>query len=227
MKTSFGQALYNLARIPSVQRVLEIGTWKGGGSSLCLASGLRDGYKGANGASMITIEGFEAFHQEARKTLEQYPVRCLLGSASDPNRIATIEQVRKWSKDTLNGGKVAGAPESEWSKWHLLDAQVAATYEVGLVKPLCKKYRKYSHSTGNASHASAFDLVLLDGAEFMGPADFITVYTHCRPRFIAMHDTLAFKNWMPREWLMDGKYPGYHLFQEERTGPGWSIFERG
>lgn len=37
METAFGKVLYNLAKSDAVELVLETGTWKGGGSSLCIA----------------------------------------------------------------------------------------------------------------------------------------------------------------------------------------------
>ena len=54
MGSEFGKELYGMASRPDVKKVLELGTWKGGGSSLCLAKGLRD-----TSGFMITVEAFQ------------------------------------------------------------------------------------------------------------------------------------------------------------------------
>lgn len=56
MGTSFGQALYSLAKQSDVKKVLEIGTWFGGGSTLCLAKGLKESDPSMKEKVLYTIE---------------------------------------------------------------------------------------------------------------------------------------------------------------------------
>eukprot|EP00003_Mantamonas_plastica_P022665 TRINITY_DN389_c0_g1_i1.p1 TRINITY_DN389_c0_g1~~TRINITY_DN389_c0_g1_i1.p1 ORF type:complete len:165 (+),score=7.96 TRINITY_DN389_c0_g1_i1:307-801(+) len=48
MNTGFGQELNKLAKQDDVELFLEIGTWFGGGSSLCIAKGLKETNKDGN-----------------------------------------------------------------------------------------------------------------------------------------------------------------------------------
>ena len=106
--TSFGVALSAIAALPNVRRVLELGTWYGGGSTVNLARGIRDSAVAtiahSLGASaptnncieragavpgtiercchslVVTVEVFEPAWEHARRYLRDWPVWCVRGS---------------------------------------------------------------------------------------------------------------------------------------------------
>ena len=104
--TAFGDALQAIAMKPDVRRVLEIGTWYGGGSTVNLGRGIRDSWRKtlANSLSLsqgsdnceehpkdggierccyslvMTLEVFEPAWEHARRYLRDLPVHCIRGS---------------------------------------------------------------------------------------------------------------------------------------------------
>jgi hypothetical protein len=104
--TSFGAALSAIASLPEVKRVLELGTWYGGGSTVNLVKGVRDSARstlarslgasapsdncveqmGASGMErcchslVVTVEVFEPAWEHARRYLREWPVWCVRGS---------------------------------------------------------------------------------------------------------------------------------------------------
>jgi hypothetical protein len=104
--TSFGAALSAIASLPDVRRVLELGTWYGGGSTVNLARGIRDSAvatiahslgasapagncveRAAAGGTercchslVVTVEVFEPAWEHARRYLRDWPVWCVRGS---------------------------------------------------------------------------------------------------------------------------------------------------
>lgn len=62
--TPFGDHLYSLcAKNPAVKTVVEIGTWKGLGSTKCIMQGLSD--SGKDGVSFFSLEAEKGMHETA------------------------------------------------------------------------------------------------------------------------------------------------------------------
>ena len=107
--TAFGEALQAIASKPEVKRVLEIGTWYGGGSTVNIARGVRDSWRATIARSLsdssaaencierrspdnptmdercchslvVTLEVFEPAWEHARRYLRDMPVWCVRGS---------------------------------------------------------------------------------------------------------------------------------------------------
>jgi hypothetical protein len=197
-ETPFGKRLYELARQEDVQLFLEIGTWKGGGSSLCIAQGLNE-----TSGHLITIEIDRTHWMDAVNTLRHYPVTCLLGEAVD--QLSSREAVRadaEYNRDVK---------ESEWGEWYEGEAAAVKQFRVPLLKPLCLE--------------KEFDAILLDGGEFCGPIEFQITMDECRPRYIALHDTNTFKNKWARRVLMNTT-SDYEMIADDNASVGWSLFRR-
>ena len=89
MKTHFGKEMYRLASLPDTRLVLELGTWNGGGSSLCIGKGLKDSGSGF----LFTMEAVEDKWLQAGNTLRDYPVKTILGSAVEASEISPIATI--------------------------------------------------------------------------------------------------------------------------------------
>ncbi|KAG2381375.1 hypothetical protein C9374_006364 [Naegleria lovaniensis] len=90
MKTSFGKALYKLAKQDDVRTVLEIGTWFGGGSTQCIAKGLQES---GEDKLLYTIELYEPAWQYARKKFAHLPVRFILGGTVPTEKYLKPEEI--------------------------------------------------------------------------------------------------------------------------------------
>eukprot|EP00003_Mantamonas_plastica_P022669 TRINITY_DN389_c0_g1_i6.p1 TRINITY_DN389_c0_g1~~TRINITY_DN389_c0_g1_i6.p1 ORF type:complete len:222 (+),score=57.25 TRINITY_DN389_c0_g1_i6:61-666(+) len=139
MNTGFGQELNKLAKQDDVELFLEIGTWFGGGSSLCIAKGLKETNKDGN-KWLYTLEIFEDCWQYARQRLADYPVRAILGGSVPTKDYLTPEQI----------------PEEEKTEHYKLyyerDLKLSKFYEP-MLKPLCENHK--------------FDAVFIDGNEYV------------------------------------------------------------
>jgi hypothetical protein len=176
--THFGALLYKLASEPDTRLVLEIGTWNGGGSSLCIGKGLKDSGSGF----LFTMEAVEDQWIQAGNTLRDYPVKTILGSAVEASSISGVDEI-------MQGGGLPNIDPAEWQKWWAGEKQLAESYLVPHLRELCKRI--------------PFDMILLDGAEFFGPSEWRETLRHCHhAKYIGLHDTAMWKNRKPKAAML-------------------------
>jgi len=201
----FGRALARLASQPDVELFLESGTFFGGGSTLCIARALRDSSRKGGGGRLVSIEAFPEPHAHAVRALRGLPVELLLGTAVAAGSFPSAAEVKR-------SGAVFDSSDRDWRAMLEAERAQAAKYEEPLLAALCA--------------ARDFDAVLIDGAEFSGPAEFEVVREACRPRYIALHDTNSFKCQGARANLTDD--PEWAEWEASPRGdfPTWAIFER-
>jgi hypothetical protein len=210
----FGAALHRLAALPSVRTVLELGTWRGGGSSTRLADGLLagDALQPAGAAEpslLVTVEAEPEMHAAARAALAGKPVRLLLGSTVAAADLPTADEAAAL-------GGVPGVARAEWEAW-LAGERASTARHPGppLLPTLCADFD--------------WDLIHLDAGEFMGDAEWRVVRDACTSaRFIAIHDTQSYKNRRvlaellaaPQQWALVARG------DPPAEAAGWAIFER-
>lgn len=208
--TEFGIQLLKLASRLDVTRILEIGTWEGGGSTLCLAKGLNT-HRTVH-SKLVTFESNRHRWSIAKKGLSVYPfVDCQLGTAVSSISISSEEEIRSFF---ANRGKQYPLPG--WEGYRQGEFEDASKYDhqAPLLEGVCTE------------DSDPFDMVLLDGGEFFGMAEFRDVMDMCdEPRFVALHDTNAFKNFDTRLELLKSN-SGYKLMSESKDQTGFSIFEK-
>ncbi len=197
LSTTFGQKLYEVASLNHVNRVLEIGTFTGGGSTLCLAKGLNQHRNSIT--RLVTIENDKGRWQTAKEALRVYPyINLLHGAIVGAEEIGTKQEVAEF-----------GIEDKAWPEWW------EGEYEATLAAPHLE----------NPCGEINFDLILFDGGEFYGDAEFSYLFNGCRhPMYIALHDTNTFKNSETRKQLIQSQE--YEFFADDRTGAGWSIFSK-
>jgi len=197
-ESSYGKALRQVALLKDVHVALETGTWDGSGSSLSIAKGLKESI-----GVLYTIEALEEKWLKAERHLSDYPVKCLLGVGVDTSFFPTID-------DVVSAGGVGDAPQDEWQKWHSGEKSLAESYPVGLIKPICERFK--------------VDFVHIDGGEFLGPNEFKSVRSHCLDvKFIALDDTQLYKNKANyADLAADTAWKVFKENAEDRNG--WAIF---
>jgi hypothetical protein len=195
--TSFGVALSAIASRVDVVRVLELGTWYGGGSTVNLGRGVRESARATLAASLgasapadncidksysercchslvVTVEVFEPAWEHARRYLRDLPVWCVQGST-----VAAEEML-----------------QSREIPPRLRDAHFRLYYQRDLA--LMRKSVPQLHRLCSRYH---FDLVLIDGNEYTGWAEFLRVRKECQPTYLALHDTQTLKTHRIEEYL--------------------------
>ena len=187
--------------------MLELGTWYGGGSSLCIARGLKASNDAGGDKVLVTVEPFEPAHTYARATLLGFPVRLILGTTLPASELPSADAV------AADGG-VPDVPRAQWETWLAEDRVNMAAFAAPQLPTLCRDF--------------AFDFVLIDAGEFMGNAEWAVVRDACKPAYVGLHDTNTFKTRrvlaellaQPAAWelVARGDPP------QEKAG--WAIFKR-
>jgi len=240
--TSFGTALMTLASKPEVKRALEIGTWYGGGSTVHLAQGLRDsarvtlahalrrtahedncideGEQRCCHSLVVTLELFKPAWTHARQLLRELPVWCVLGSAVPASEMLKREEVP------------VNERTEHFKLYYERDLRLMQQ-ATPMLSALCANY--------------TFDLVLIDGNEYTGWAEFNHVRQECKPKYLALHDTQTLKTSKIEAYLASNK-DEYVLLANKGMSPaekpqcevigcrpersfrpnsaGWSIYQR-
>ena len=169
-------ALTALARSREVRRVLELGTWYGGGSTQSLARGLMNTAPADNCITkqnerccrdlVVTVEVFEPAWLHARRYLHDLPVWCVRGSTVAPDEMLSLDEVPLSERGT------------HFDLYYQRDLALMRKSKPQL-RRLCAKV--------------AFDLILIDGNEYTGWGEIERVRDECRPRYVALHDTGTLK----------------------------------
>ena len=203
LATTFGAALLDIARRPEVHLVLESGTWYGGGSSWCIAQGLRSQITDVARPDrwLFTLEIFAPAHEYAASTLTRLPVTAMRGGS------VGLEGYLPASD--LSPSDTAGEQGTHFALYYERDKALAASAPK-LLPALCAAYD--------------FDFVLLDGNEYTGWAEFSLVETQCRPRYLALHDCGTLKTRKVQAHL--AAHPErWRKIAEGSDAAAWAIFE--
>lgn len=178
IKDRLSRSLYHLAR--AAKGVLEVGAWRGCGSTLILAKGLID--QGAGECKLQTLEVDQLRAMEARRVLTELPVvNVTAAPAAASYDIYPLAEVKKGA---LPPG-MRDQDRNEYIKWWHGEYSDAKKLEAAGIQPaiedLCSR--------------NLIDVAFLDGGEFFGLADLHMVLRHCpQLRYIALDDTQTFKN---------------------------------
>lgn len=201
LHTTFGEELNRIAQLPDVHLALEIGTWFGGGSSWCIAQGLRSSIADAGRPDkwLLTMEMFDEAWQYASQTLRRLPVTCMKAGTVGLEGYLKPEQMTAEDR---------ASPHYEL--YYERDVRLAREVQP-LLELLCSTYD--------------FDLVLIDGNEYTGLAEYEIVDRLCRPRYLALHDTGTLKTRRVEE-LLSEKGDAWRKMSSGMDAAGWAVYER-
>ena len=199
MDTGFGKKLFELAKQNDVKMFLELGTWYGAGSSLCIAKGMENPtFK--NNKILYTIEIYEPAWLHARKVLRKYPVRCILGGTVPISGYLRPEEMTQEERSN-----------EHYRLYYERDIQLAKYYEP-MLEILCKNHD--------------FDAVLIDGNEYTGWAEFVMIRDICDPKYIALHDMGTLKTKKIEHWMNTNKDKWKNIEKGSDRGSEWGIFQK-
>ena len=200
LQTMFGQELYRLVQQPSVHLVLEIGTWYGGGSSWCIAQGLRSSIRNSKAPDkwLMTLELFEPAWEYASRTLERLPVTCMRGGTVGMDGYLKPEQMTAEDRSS-----------EHYRLYYERDIKLAMEV-MPLLERLCSTYD--------------FDFVLIDGNEYTGLAEYEIVDRVCRPTYLALHDTGTLKTRRVEELLAEIT-DRWTKVSSGMDAAGWAVYQ--
>jgi hypothetical protein len=148
------------------------------------------------GKWLITMEMFEEAWRYASETLQNMPVTCMRAGTVDVEHYLKPEQM------------TAEDRESEHYKLYYDRDLALAQTATPMLSALCNAYD--------------FDLVLIDGNEYTGLAEFEIVDRECRPRYLALHDTGTLKTRRVEEILSNSSL--WRKISSGTDAAGWAVY---
>jgi len=202
LDSTLGNIIHSLASIENVKTIVEIGTWNGLGSTMCVIKAILD-----KGKQFISIELYPAMYQHAVANLALYHkyVRLLNGS------IVTIDDISPADLDMIRRAIASNEGPAEINiehakQWFNSDLQKLKEAK----NVLCEI-------------PSQIDLLILDGGEYTTYAEWLKLRD--RTRIFVLDDTNLFKCKRIREEMLASEK--YRLLVEDRNDRnGYAVFER-
>lgn len=198
--SAFGAELYRLAKDHELRTFCDVGTWKGYGSTRCLVEGCL-ARQSQDGIRIYSIEANQAFFDEATALWSPHklPFLQLLYGKLHDNGMMTEAEIR--------AHPMFASIQSHFDLWYHQDV------------------KDYDSSPNVAARLPKdIDLVLIDGGEFCGYADW-RVLRRLRPKVVCLDDINVIKtNRIHKELL--GQPDVWRLAKLGSDRNGWSIFTR-
>lgn len=203
LQSEFGQLLTTYAQMPEIEVLLEVGTWKGNGTTACIVAGIQQKVdKDTNLRShFYSLEANLKFYREAHSLWlpKGLPYLQLLYGRLHKDGLLPREEIENHP--------LFESVQSHYRLWYDQD-----TRDYNSAPLIESKYLpKQIH------------MLVLDGGEFSGYADWVALKEK-NPIVIALDDTNVIKNAKVYEELMkDNTWEKRHGTNERH---GWAIFVR-
>lgn len=200
---AFYSTLANLAANPRVRTILEIGASSGAGSTEALVEGA---LRNPETPAIHTIEiSRPRFEQLVRRHADRPFVHAHNMSSVPLEAFPSWEEVAEFHRTVPS--QLRRIPIAEVRRWYDQDLRYLQEHF-----PDSRGLIELKEKIG----VETFDLVLLDGCEFTGVADYQQTVG---ATFMALDDTMSFKNLMPCAWLKAHKsYEVLADSAEDRNG---------
>lgn len=143
---------------------------------------------------------YEPAWDYARKRYKkEYPnIRFILGGTVPISGYLSKEEVIE-----------AGANDLHYQLYYDRDMQLANYFEP-MLEPLCKNHK--------------FDVVLIDGNEYSGWAEFLIVKDYCKPKYLALHDVGSLKTMKISKFIKKNPEQ-FKLLENGSDGSAWEIYQ--
>lgn len=197
IRDCFAEVLSELAM--RSDKVLEIGTWRGGGSTLVMATALALNSSCHFNEThqccvrfLVTIELFADEWDYARHYLQNFPVWAIRGSTVGLDGLLKPEEIADH--------------DFHYELYYERDRAIMER-DTPVLAALCTQHH--------------FDLVLMDGGEYVADAEYKIIRELCKPRYLALHDINSMK---AKTIDLELRESGTVLYDEDRAGPGWGVW---
>ena len=200
MNTPFGKWLFDLATVKVFKTYVEVGTWRGNGTTKCVVNGLAKRESTEN-VHFYSFEANKAFYSEAvaRYSAFSLPYLHLLYGKLHSNGLMTKEQIE--SHPLFNH------VETHYRIWYNQDV---IDYDAA---PLADTNQL----------PTEVDVIILDGGEFSGYADWLALKDK-NPKVVCLDDSNIMKN--ERVYKELNEDPTWKLIAGDNDRNGWAIFAK-
>lgn len=203
MRSEFGQQIFKVAQIKDFKTYLEIGTWNGQGSTVCLMNGL---IKRQDDSKLYSIELMPEMFQQAKQFWSW------LESSAYAHQLVLLN------------GKII-------DNGLMTQQQVEAHPAFEKVKTHYQLYYQSDQEQFNAANniseqlPNSIDVAVLDGGEFCSFAEFEYILSQHSPKVFILDDTSIIKCSQVRQVLIDST-DWQLIYDKPEQRHGASIFVR-
>ncbi|MBX2867327.1 MAG: class I SAM-dependent methyltransferase [Acidiferrobacterales bacterium] len=207
LNSVFGQAIFEIAKNPAYLNFLEIGTWNGEGSTVCIMNAL---LRRNDDSKLISIETDQ---DQYRRAIQYWS---WLEASTFPYKLKLLH------------GKVCGASfmSREEIENHPAMQNPVKDLQVHYNRDYEKEKATYEKATLlELSLSERLDVVLFDGGEFTTYAEYLFLTENYDPKVIILDDTKTIKcSEIRSELIADEEWQS--VFDDQSTRNGASIFRR-
>ena len=203
--TTFGQALTQFITDKQIKRVIETGTWYGGGSTHVIAKALKQpGVCETNithhicSSFVLSFESYQPAWEHARFSLQTYPAWLVFGSTVGVDDMLSPNQIETKDK--------------HYRLYYERDRKIMTTKQPEL-KTYCEKDLN-------------FELGLIDGNRYTSWAEFNILKNICKVKYIAFRETSTIRTNQIEKYI--GENPSQFIAVnsgKESDNIGWTIYE--
>ena len=200
MNTPFGKCLFDLATVKEFKTYLEVGTWRGNGTTKCVVNGLAKRESTEN-VHFYSFESNITYYSEAVALYSglSLPYLHLIYGKLHSNGIMT--------KEEIESHPLFSEVEHHYAIWYDKDA---IDYET---TPLADTNQL----------PTEVDVIILDGGEFSGYADWLALKDK-NPKVVCLDDSNIMKN--ERVYKELSEDPKWELLTGDNDRNGWAIFAK-
>lgn len=197
----FGRIIIDIVKKYNLQKVLEIGSWDGTGSTQCFIQGM----KGLKNPDLTCIEIKEERYKQLVENTQQYPwVKCINQTTISLKALIDNDFEELWSSPYNHIQSEKALAES----WYREDIDSITQSTTGFLE----------------IDDTFYDGVLIDGSEFFGYSEFLLVKDRCNVLFLDDYYS-AFKTRRAAEEL--NKDSNWKCIAGDRyTRNGFAVFLR-
>ena len=200
--SSAGDLIKRLSQRQDVQQIVEIGTWNGLGSTVCVLSGIKNTHK-----QFLSIELYPEMYEVAKRNLSEHLPRFSLICGT----IVTIEDLNWFNHQTVRDAidkehSAEGIHVAHAKEWFMKDIEAI----------------KHATNVLNIIPAN-IDLLILDGGEYSTYPEWKKLKD--RTKIIFIDDTTLMKGAKIRAEIIDSNL--YQVIKDDQADRyGYSVFER-
>lgn len=202
--TIFSLALTTLMSRLELPRVIEIGTWYGGGSTQAFVDGIKGKADCTRNSThqccmsfIVTFEIFEPAWNHARLYHQHNPVWLVLGTTVGMDQMLKPEEIPKNERG------------EHYRLYYERDRLIMQKNNPQL-SDFCRRILP--------------DVVLVDGNEYTVWGEFQIVMSECRPKYLALHDTGTLKTKKVENYIQQ-RPQKFSLVQSGTDTASWAIYK--
>lgn len=171
LDSALGQYIYNITKLPEIKTIIDIGTWNGLGSTMCVIQGIIDSHKENYRAISIEANYEQFLSAKSNLVLYEKYIQLLYGRITNSEDLVSLNDY-----DDTFFSLYSRQLQEQWYQVDLKQHKTAPNIYNDIMKQM-----------------SQIDLLILDGGEYCSYGEF----TKLEPiaKYIILDDTRTIKNY--------------------------------